>query len=603
MTTTAYDTSAAFGDLTGTYEGITASTPAISPNPGIYTYYSTTDEDWYYVVVPFQSAWSVASGGRDLASGRSWFTETSDDAVATLLDEDEGYDASVDYAFYDSDAGNIVEAGVVTPLVPATTVPDFHQLLGELTEGPETNEFATTALRDSYASSNPAWLASYNGTPSFYVTVTVGGSSTYYNRIGGNWNELSFAILDADISAAEDARDEAEAAQTAAETAETNAETAQTASEIARVVAETAQTASETAETNAETAQAAAEAAAASTANANLIVDLGSPTSQVEARLNFDAPDGFTEPTSLGAFYAFTTGTINYDTDGTLVIRIGTIDRNVYFDLLDLVQLTDLTPNTPYLVHAIGSQLWMLTPSVHHRNILDATIASWNGAILELTGFRNDLDLFHRPLVGDTLTFVVPSIPSNRATTAQIQFDIAGVGHLYQLRDHRNNTIPANEVATRQIVVATFSGHWYAAIAAITSRDLLPETAEATRGYSVRQHSDDEGYGLVEFVPLPTPTAATRGYTLKQSETDETFELADVVIPVGSSSSGGGYGHYEYHLYQWASATPTPPLSPYDFAAFDFRTDFGTGRPTEAPLRRHRRLVRSSTSRPPTWTS
>ena len=333
-------------------------------------------------------------------------------------------------------------------------------------------------------------------------------------------------------------------------------------------------TAAETAETNAETAQAAAEAAA-STANADVIVDLGEPTSQVEARLNFDAPDGITQPTPPGIFYAFTTGAINYDNDGSLVIRIGTEDRNVHFDTDDLAQLSDIAPNTPYLVHAIGSQLWMITPSVHHRNILDATIASWNGAILELTGFRNGLEFFHRPLVGDTLTFVVPSIPSDRATTVQVQFDIAGVGHLYQLRDHRNDTIPANEVATRQIVVATFSGHWYAAIAAITSRDLLPETAEATRGYSVQQHTDDEGYGLVDVQHLPTATAATRGYTVKQSETDETFELADVVIPIGSSSSGGGYGHFEYHLYQWALSSPTPPLSPYDFANFDFRTDFG----------------------------
>ena len=401
------------------------------------------------------------------------------------------------------------------------------------------------------------------------ASVYAGAAETSATAAATSATESAASATESDTSATE-----AAASATESDTSAAASEVSAIRSGVSALESEAAQDESEAARLEAQEAQAAAEAAAAA-ALSDVVVNLGAPTGQVGMRLDFDAPDGITQPAPPGIFYAFTTGTLNYDADGDLVIRIGAEDRNVFFDLDDTVQLSDMVSDTPYLVHAIGSQLWMLTPSVHHRNILDATIVSWNGAILELSGFRNNLGFTHRPLVGDTLTFVAPLIASDRATAAQVQFDIDGVGTLFQLRDHLNRTIPANEVATRQIIVATFSGNWYAAIAAITSRDLLPETAEATRGYSVQQHDDDEGYGLVNVQHLPTATPDTRGYTVKQSETDETFYLADVVIPAGSSSSGGGYGHYEYHLYQWASAPPVPPVSPYDTVNLDFRTDFG----------------------------
>ena len=72
--------------------------------------------------------------------------------------------------------------------------------------GPEDNEFTSTALRDTYASANAAWLAEYDGNPSFLVLVRVGTTATYYRRNNSAWENVNGIIgllaSQADINAA-----------------------------------------------------------------------------------------------------------------------------------------------------------------------------------------------------------------------------------------------------------------------------------------------------------------------------------------------------------------------------------------------------------------
>ena len=109
ITTRAFNTSAAFSDLTGSFQGaaVQISVPIAS---GTYTYYDDTssDRDWYYIVVPFQTAWQSVSTYQDLVSGRTWLTETTQAAVTASFVSG-GFDNTLSYAYYDASDGSIQE--------------------------------------------------------------------------------------------------------------------------------------------------------------------------------------------------------------------------------------------------------------------------------------------------------------------------------------------------------------------------------------------------------------------------------------------------------------------------------------------------------------
>ena len=100
ITTSVYDQNAAFGDLSGAYQGATVNA-AIPSSDGLHTYYDRTDLEWYYVIVPFQSSWQSAALDRNFISDREWLTDTIETEVEEAL-ESSGFDTNLNYAYYDA---------------------------------------------------------------------------------------------------------------------------------------------------------------------------------------------------------------------------------------------------------------------------------------------------------------------------------------------------------------------------------------------------------------------------------------------------------------------------------------------------------------------
>ena len=57
--------------------------------------------------------------------------------------------------------------------------------------GPAQNEFATTAARDTYAGTNAAWLALYNGDRTFWIRVGTAGTIQRRNVAGTGWENVT----------------------------------------------------------------------------------------------------------------------------------------------------------------------------------------------------------------------------------------------------------------------------------------------------------------------------------------------------------------------------------------------------------------------------
>ena len=65
---------------------------------------------------------------------------------------------------------------------------------GGFTLGPEQNEFTSVAQRDTYTTTNPTWAAAYAANPTLLIQVTVGGTATFYRRVGTAWQDVTNII-------------------------------------------------------------------------------------------------------------------------------------------------------------------------------------------------------------------------------------------------------------------------------------------------------------------------------------------------------------------------------------------------------------------------
>ena len=188
----------AFTDLDGRFEGVHATFPFVPVNPGTYTYYDGTLEDWYFIVTRFMSSWRHAGTHQDVLSGRTWLPET-DDAGIALDFQDNGFDGLISYAYYDDTADTLYDIAGFVPEIPVGSETAYIQTGGTFRLGPETNIFtgtnraAATTSRNTYATANPSWLTIYNENLTFFIRLEYGTNVTYEarNAAGNGWEDVS----------------------------------------------------------------------------------------------------------------------------------------------------------------------------------------------------------------------------------------------------------------------------------------------------------------------------------------------------------------------------------------------------------------------------
>ena len=195
------------------YLGVLSADP-VGTFPGDVYYHSTNqfwrvalgDGSWVdanTLILAALGYW-MSTPTNDPTAGLGRYASDADAAAWFLLAGNTFGSGFTEHRYYFNTTSNLVRrfTAYTAPVDAIPTVPEVTEEQPVMVQfgnttlglGPTQNEFATTALRDTYATANAAWLTEYNGNQAYWIRI--GGTTLQRrNAAGDDWEDVTGIIV------------------------------------------------------------------------------------------------------------------------------------------------------------------------------------------------------------------------------------------------------------------------------------------------------------------------------------------------------------------------------------------------------------------------